>query len=45
MLTVGDRVPDVVVWNDVRSNPVTLREAIGDGLVLLCFYLFDWSPT
>jgi hypothetical protein len=28
------------------SEPVGLRDAIaGDGLALLCFYLWDWSPT
>ena len=22
-----------------------VRETLGDGLVLLCFYIFDWWPT
>ncbi len=46
MLETGDRIPEVHVWTAPRSEPVTLREALaGDGLALLCFYPFDWSPT
>jgi hypothetical protein len=44
MLEPGAPVPDVQVWRAVES-PVPLREALGDGLTLLCFYLWDWSPT
>jgi peroxiredoxin len=45
MLEPGDTVPDGRVWTAPRAEPVRLRDALGDGLVLLCFYLFDWSPT
>ena len=45
MLEPGDAVPDVQVWAAPREGPTPLRQALGDGLVLLCFYLWDWSPT
>jgi hypothetical protein len=45
MLEPGDQVPDVRVWTAVGAEPVALSEALGDGRVLLCFYLWDWSPT
>ena len=33
------------VWTAPREDPVDLAEALaGDGLALLCFYVFDWSP-
>jgi hypothetical protein len=45
MLGAGDRVPEARVWTAPREDAVALREALaGDGLVLLCFYVFDWSP-
>jgi len=28
-----------------REEPRPLREVLGDGLTLLCFYVHDWSPT
>ena len=44
MLTIGDPIPDSLVWTAPRADAVTLADAIaGDGLVLLCFYVFDWS--
>jgi hypothetical protein len=45
VLKAGDRVPDVHVWADVREEPRTLKQVLGAGLALLCFYLYDWSPT
>ena len=45
MLETGESVPDARVWAAPREESVALREALGDGLVLLCFYLWDWSPT
>ena len=45
MLAAGDRVPPARVWTAPREAAVQLAEALGDGLVLLCFYLWDWSPT
>ena len=45
MLGPGDAVPDVQVWAAARENSVPLSTVLGDGLVLLCFYLWDWSPT
>ena len=45
MLEPGDTVPNARIWATPRDEPVQLPEALGDGLVLLCFYLFDWSPT
>lgn len=46
MLAAGDRIPTARVWRAPGEDAVTLAEAIaGDGLALLCFYLWDWSPT
>jgi hypothetical protein len=45
MLEPGAPVPDVSVWAAPREPPVSLRDTVGTGLVLLCFYLWDWSPT
>ena len=45
MLEAGAQVPDVQVWADIREEPKSLRELLGAGLSLLCFYLHDWSPT
>jgi hypothetical protein len=45
VLAPGDPVPDVRVWTVPRGGPTYLREELGEGFVLLCFYLFDWSPT
>ena len=45
MLRGGDPVPDVEVWTEPRQSPERLRAVLGDGLTLLCFYLWDWSPT
>ena len=45
MVEPGDRIPRAQVWRAPREYPVDLVEALaGDGLVLLCFYVFDWSP-
>ena len=46
MLGVGDAIPvSVLVWVQPREGPQPLADVLGDGLVLLCFYLWDWSPT
>jgi hypothetical protein len=45
MLGLGDQVPDVAVWAVLREEARPLREILGAGLSLLCFYVFDWSPT
>jgi len=46
VLEAGDRIPDARVWTAPRTGPVALRDAIaGDGLALLCFYVWNWSPT
>lgn len=44
MLEAGATVPDVPVWTEIREEPRPLREVLGKGLTLLCFYLHDWSP-
>jgi hypothetical protein len=45
MLGPGDLIPEARVWTAPREDPVQLSDAIaGDGLSLLCFYVFDWSP-
>jgi hypothetical protein len=38
-------VPDAAIWAAVREEARPLREVLGTGLSLLCFYVHDWSPT
>ena len=46
MLAAGSKIAAAQVWPAPRGEPVSLVEALaGDGLVLLCFYPWDWSPT
>ncbi len=47
MLAAGDRIPAAqLLWRAPGEEAVSLAEAIaGDGLALVCFYPFDWSPT
>jgi hypothetical protein len=45
VLGPGDRVPDIRVWTAPREDARPLTEVLGSGLSLLCFYVFDWSPT
>jgi hypothetical protein len=44
MLTVGDRIPEALVWTTPRES-ATIEQLIEDGPILLLFYLFDWSST
>ena len=44
MLEAGSAVPDVAVWAAPREEAQPLRDLLGEGLSLLCFYVFDWSP-
>jgi peroxiredoxin len=44
MLAVGDRIPEVRVWTTPQEH-ASLVEIVGDGPILLLFYLFDWSST
>ena len=41
MLAVGDQIPDAKVWLAPRE-PISLRELVEEGPVLIVFYLFDW---
>ena len=46
MLGVGTPVPaHARVWTQPGEQPRPLAEALGDGAVLLVFYLLDWSFT
>jgi hypothetical protein len=45
VLGPGDTVPDVQVWTAPGEEARPLAEVLGSGLSLLCFYLWDWSPT
>jgi len=45
VLEAGSAVPDVFVWAAPREEAQPLREVLGHGLTLLCFYVYDWSPT
>ncbi|HEY8317109.1 MAG TPA: hypothetical protein VIG35_09605 [Gaiellaceae bacterium] len=44
MLAPGDRIPDARVWTTPQEN-ATIAEIAADGVMLLLFYLFDWSST
>lgn len=44
MLAPGDPLPPARVWAAAGAPATTLVSAAGDGLALLCFYPFDWSP-
>jgi hypothetical protein len=44
VLEAGAQVPDVRVWTAIREEARPLREVLGDGWTLLCFYVHDWSP-
>jgi hypothetical protein len=45
VLDAGSAVPDVHVWAAPREEAQPLREVLGAGLSLLCFYVWNWSPT
>lgn len=44
MLAVGDSIPDAEVWLAPQER-VSLSGLVGEGPILLLFYLFDWSST
>lgn len=44
MLTVGDPIPEAIVWTTPQES-ATLTQLVADGPILLLFYLFDWSST
>jgi hypothetical protein len=44
MLTVGDRIPEALVWTTPQES-ATIEQLVADGPILLLFYLFDWSST
>ncbi len=44
MLEAGSAVPDVAVWTAPREEAQPLKDVLGEGVSLLCFYVFDWSP-
>jgi len=41
----GDPVPDIPVWTAPGEAARLLPPVLGAGYALLCFYLWDWSPT
>jgi hypothetical protein len=45
VLEAGSAVPDVQIWTAPREEARPLRQVLGAGLALLCFYVWDWSPT
>ncbi len=46
MLGAGSKIAATPVWLAPRQEPIGLVDALaGDGLALLCFYPWDWSPT
>ena len=44
MLGAGSRVPDVRVWTTLGEDAQPLPSVLGEGLSLLCIYVYDWSP-
>jgi hypothetical protein len=44
VLATGDPIPTARVWTTPQED-ATLAEIVGDGAILLLFYLFDWSAT
>ena len=44
MLAAGDRIPEARVWTTPQES-ATIEQIVGDGPILLLFYLFDWSST
>ena len=44
MIDVGSHIPDARVWTTPQES-ATLVEIAREGLILLLFYLFDWSST
>ena len=44
MLTVGDRIPEALVWTTPQET-ATIEQLVSEGPILLLFYLFDWSAT
>jgi len=45
VLEPGDPIPQARIWTAPREDPLNLEDALaGEGLALLCFYVFDWSP-
>ena len=45
MLEAGASVPDIMVWTAPREEAQPLKMILGAGYSLLCFYVWDWSPT
>jgi hypothetical protein len=45
VLEVGESVPAVRVWTAPREEPQALAEVLGEGLSLLCFYVWDWAVS
>jgi len=45
MLGAGDRIPEAEVWTSPRDRPEQLADVLAGGRALVCFYLYDWSPT
>jgi len=45
VLGPGDHIPDVHVWTELGEDAKALPDVLGEGLSLLCIYVFDWSPT
>jgi peroxiredoxin len=45
VLEAGARAPDVQVWTSPREEAQPLRDVLGEGWTLLCFYVWNWSTT
>jgi hypothetical protein len=45
VLGPGESIPEVQVWTSPREEARPVGDVLGAGYSLLCFYLFDWSPT
>ena len=45
MLGRGDPIPEARVWTAPREAALWLEHVLAGEPALLCFYLWDWSPT
>jgi hypothetical protein len=45
VLGPGDPIPVARVWAGPGEGPLWLADVLAGEPAVLCFYLWDWSPT